>query len=76
MQAVLQDPAGDGDGTVPVSSATFQGGPALPQIGEPGHHGFAGLEHQPAYEDAEARRFTISGIVALVAQRYRELRGN
>ncbi|GAP38622.1 esterase/lipase family protein [Piscinibacter sakaiensis] len=75
MQAVLQDPGGDGDGTVPVSSATFQGGPPLPDRGAPGHRGFDGLEHQPAFESGEAQRFTIAGITALVARRYAELRG-
>jgi hypothetical protein len=75
MQAVLQDPAGSGDGTVPVSSAIFQGAPPLPDIGPPGRRGFEGLEHQPAYEDGEARRYTTAAIIGLADHRYRGLRG-
>lgn len=75
MQAVLQDPAGVGDGTVSVASATFLGGPPPADIGPPGHRGFDGLEHQPAYEDGQAQRFTIAGITGLVARRYAEMRG-
>jgi hypothetical protein len=75
MQAVLQDPAGDGDGTVPVSSARFQGIPPLPDIGAPGRRGFKGLEHQPAFEDGEARRYTTAAVIALADHRYRALRG-
>jgi hypothetical protein len=75
MQAVLQDPAGSGDGTVSVASATFKGGAPLPDHGPPGHRGFEGLEHQPAFEDGEARRYTTCAITALVGERYRALRG-
>ncbi|MCU0970014.1 MAG: hypothetical protein MUF03_14610 [Rubrivivax sp.] len=75
MQAVLQDPAGDGDGTVPVSSATFQGGPALPDPGDPGCPGFDDLDHQSAYERGPVQRYTIAAITALAQLRYREVRG-
>ena len=73
-QAVLQDPSGDGDGTVPTSSAlmSFR---LPPSPGEPANRGFADLSHQPAYEDGEARRWVTCAIHGLAAIRYRERRG-
>lgn len=75
MQAVMQDPSGSGDGTVPFSSASFLGGPPLPELGPPGFCAFEGLKHQPAFENGEARNYTVAAITALVAERYRALRG-
>ena len=62
MQAVLQDPAGSGDGTVPVSSASA--------IDERGKNQAFKAEHQPAYEKKDAQRYTVKSIIALCKQRY------
>jgi pimeloyl-ACP methyl ester carboxylesterase len=71
MRAVLQNPAGDGDGTVPLSSAGLLNDPARPA---PGDSDFP-IEHQPAYNDSEVQRFVVQGILALVKHRYEERRG-
>jgi pimeloyl-ACP methyl ester carboxylesterase len=73
MQAVLQDPAGVGDGTVPVHSATLGDGSASP--GPPANQAFSGLEHQPAYENAEVQRWVIAAITAACHKRFQEKRG-
>lgn len=73
-QAVLQDPSGDGDGTVPTSSALMSSHlPAAP--GAPANRGFANLSHQPAYEDGNAQRWVVCAIHGLAGIRYRERRG-
>ncbi|MDD5298326.1 MAG: hypothetical protein PHU46_15595 [Rhodocyclaceae bacterium] len=66
MQAVLQDPAGDGDGTVPASS-----GAALQRNGKPvlGSDHFD-IAHQPAFENGEAQQFTVRSIIALCQKHY------
>lgn len=70
MQAVLQDPAGAGDGTVPSSSAG-----ALNAAGKlfPGDADIA-VEHQPAYTDSGAQAFAVKGILALCKLRYQQFR--
>jgi hypothetical protein len=74
MQAVLQDPRGDGDGTVPTWSATM-GGAGHTCPGEPAAHGFESLEHQPAYQQPEVQKWVISAITALCHERYKEQHG-
>jgi hypothetical protein len=70
MQAVLQDPAGDGDGTVPVSSSA-----ALDQAGKPAPGDTkVKVEHQPAYEDGTAQKYVIQAINALCKIRYQDRR--
>jgi hypothetical protein len=69
MQAVLQDPAGDGDGTVPLSSAG-----ALDKQGKP----FPAdrdvkVEHQPSFENGQAQVYTVRAILALCKMRYESL---
>jgi hypothetical protein len=76
MQAKLQPPTGDGDGTVPTSSATFNDPSNANQPpGPPPHHGFKKLSHQPAYEDGEAQRWVICTITALCQKRFEEKHG-
>jgi pimeloyl-ACP methyl ester carboxylesterase len=73
-QAVLQDPDGDGDGTVPTHSARMSGRlPAAPS--DPANRGFDELSHQPAYEDGTARRWTVNAIFALAGRQFRARRG-
>ena len=71
MKAILQDPAGAGDGTVPTYSAR-----KLKKAGKP-KPGDADInaEHQPAYEVAAAQTFTINAITALCKLRFDERRG-
>lgn len=66
MQAVLRNPAGDGDGTVPVSSASA--------VDTPGKNQAFGVEHQPAYENSAAQQYTVSSIIALCKVRYDDRR--
>jgi hypothetical protein len=73
MQAVLQDPAGDGDGTVPVYSATFGSNDPNPES-PPDNHAFRDLNHQPAYENPEAQRWVVCAITALCKKRFGEKR--
>jgi hypothetical protein len=70
MQAVLQDPAGAGDGTVPSSSAG-----ALNAAGKrpPGDIDVS-VEHQPAYKNEDVQAFTVRAILALCKLRYEQLR--
>jgi hypothetical protein len=76
MQAVLQNPNGDGDGTVPTSSATLNDANNADQPpGPPLHHGFKKLSHQPAYEDGEAQRWVVCAITALCQKRFEEKHG-
>src|SRR5205085_5693406 len=70
MQAVLQDPAGGGDGTVPIFSASSLDDPGRPA---PGDHAIP-LEHQPAYENTVAQVYTIQAIIALAKMRYQDRR--
>ena len=73
-QAVLQEPAEDGDGTVPSSSARMAFRlPAAPA--EPANRGFADLSHQPAYEDVNVQRWLVCAIHGLAGLRFRERRG-
>lgn len=64
--AVLQSPAGLGDGTVPLASAGMlfkKGRPAPGDWENP-------LQHQPAYENPAAQTYTIKAILALCKQHY------
>ena len=57
---------GGGDGTVPVSSGAFplrQGGGAIQQ-----QLGLAGIEHEPAYHDEQARLFTLHALQKIAAK--------
>ena len=73
-QAVLQNPDGKGDGTVPVSSATFLGtGHNSPD--DPANHEFDPLEHSKAYNNAEVQRWVICAVKALCKIRYQDMHG-
>jgi pimeloyl-ACP methyl ester carboxylesterase len=74
MQAQFQDPVGSGDGTVPTTSGSFNGGsPDSPSA--PGHRTFAKLEHQPAYEEASVKTWATAAITAIAGLRFKELKG-
>lgn len=71
LRAVLQDPSGTGDGTVPISSASSldqqaQRPPA--PLGTPG-------EHEPIYKSEAARDFTIRAIASLCSKHYEQITG-
>jgi hypothetical protein len=70
MQAVLQNPAGDGDGTVARSSAS-----ALDAANKrpPGDRSVR-VEHQPAYEDSNVSGFAAEAIVTLCSMHYESRR--
>jgi hypothetical protein len=70
MQAVLQDAAGQGDGTVPLASSGALDDATRP----PPRDRLMELEHQPAYEAGAAQHYTIAAIVALAQMRYGERR--
>jgi hypothetical protein len=70
MQAVLQDPAGDGDGTVPTSSGVGVDAPGRPSPGDITLR----MEHQPAYENELMQQWAIKAITAMVKHRYWEQR--
>jgi hypothetical protein len=74
MQAVLQDPAGDGDGTVPVMSSSFNVS-AAPSPAPPSNRTFSGLAHQPAYEDKAAQAWTTAAITAIAGVHFKEQHG-
>jgi pimeloyl-ACP methyl ester carboxylesterase len=71
MKAVLQDPSGDGDGTVPFSSAS-----ALNKSGKrpPGDLNVE-VKHQPAYESDKVLQYAVQAIIALAKVRYESVRG-
>jgi hypothetical protein len=71
MQAVLQDPDGRGDGTVPISSAKL----IKPPPDKPNHIAGSELKHQPAYEESDMQRWTICAIKALAKIRYKKEHG-
>lgn len=75
MQALLLDPDGNGDATVPVSSATFAGADVDQAEGPPEPKGLP-VEHQPAYDNPQAQRFVVAAITATLAERYQAERGN
>jgi pimeloyl-ACP methyl ester carboxylesterase len=70
MQAVLQDPAGDGDKTVVASSAAALDAPKRPAPGDKKTK----VEHQPAYLDGTVQTWAIEAIIAMVKMRYYEKR--
>lgn len=70
MQAVLQDPAGDGDGTVPTSSGVGVDAPNRPSPGDIKLR----MEHQPAYENELMQEWAIKAIKAMIKHRYWEQR--
>jgi hypothetical protein len=67
---VLQDPAGDGDGTVPTSSGVGVDAPNRPAPGDIKLR----MEHQPAYENKLMQEWAIKAITAMVKHRYWEQR--
>lgn len=73
MQAVLQAPDGDGDATVPVSSARFAGA-APAACGDPAPQPLP-VEHQPAYDDGQTQQFTVCAVTAIVHERFKAMRG-
>ncbi|MFN0101336.1 MAG: lipase family alpha/beta hydrolase [Bryobacteraceae bacterium] len=73
MQAVLQDPAGKGDGTVPFSSAT-----ALHADGRPEPKDFdTDADHQGAYgnDSAKVQEWAIKAITTMAKFHYKQKRG-
>ena len=72
MRAVLQQPAGDGDGTVPESSAGALNNLDGKEL--PGDQA-AKVPHQEAYADAGVQKFAIEAIKALCRVRYEEKSG-
>ena len=70
MQAVLQDPAGDGDGTV-----VFSSGKALEAEGrpKPGDKRLK-VHHQPAYEDEAVQKWAVQAIKALAKAHFYDRR--
>jgi hypothetical protein len=71
MQAVLQQPSGGGDGTVPVSSASWLDSDGKPDPGDQA----VSCEHQPAYANADVQNFAFEAIETLCKQRLKERRG-
>ncbi len=69
-KAILQDPAGKGDGTVPLSSAQSLNRKGRPAPGDDAMP----LKHQPAYENGAAQAYTLKAIKALCLMRYRDKR--
>ena len=70
MRAVLQQPSGEGDGTVPTISATALKDPGTPFPGDRPFH----VKHQPEYEDAGVQQFTLKAILALCKMHYKDCR--
>lgn len=71
LKAVLQDPVGDGDGTVPRSSADALKAPGKKAPGDQPIN----VMHQPAYEYDKAQAYTIQAITALLKVHCEEKRG-
>lgn len=77
-KAVLQDPDGDGDATVPRSSAQALNDSSRPF---PGDSTFE-VQHQPAYEDGPLNRdgtvqkYTVDAITSLCDTQYKARRGS
>jgi hypothetical protein len=74
MQAVLQGPTGKGDGTVPLMSSSFNDSKE-PSPGAPANHTFDGLEHQPAYQQAEPQAWATAAITAIAGAWFKEQHG-
>lgn len=74
MQAVLQDPTGNGDGTVPIMSSSFNGN-LSPSPAAPANRTFDGLAHQPAYGDGDVRTWATAAITAIIGMHFKELHG-
>ncbi|MCX6585728.1 MAG: hypothetical protein NTX13_04000 [Acidobacteria bacterium] len=70
MQAVLQDPAGDGDLTVVLSSGVALEIPGRPKPGDKR----TPVEHQPAYENDVVQQWAVDAIKALCKHHYWERR--
>ena len=70
MKAILQDPLGVGDGTVPLASAEKLKSADKPSPGD----SVLPLSHQTAYEDGAAQNYATRAITALCLMRYREKR--
>lgn len=77
QMAVLQnshrqnDGTDDGDGTVPVSSATALDAAGRPSPGDTGIN----VEHQPAYESGAVQDWAIQAITTICKLRYYQKRG-
>jgi hypothetical protein len=71
MKAVLQDPAGVGDGTVVLSSAV-----ALNKQNKqrPGDRDDVEVEHEPAYANRDVQTFVFEAVIALCKMRYEDRR--
>jgi hypothetical protein len=74
MQAVLQDPTGKGDGTVPLTSSGFNG-TAAASPAPPANRTFDGLEHQPAYQNGAAKAWATAAITAIAGMYFKEQHG-
>ncbi|MCC6556007.1 MAG: hypothetical protein IT372_23850 [Polyangiaceae bacterium] len=69
FEAILQDPTGEGDGTVPVPS-----GDALTNSGSVKEHiPVDGIDHQMSYDNARVRAF-VARVVSLLAKQWFETR--
>jgi hypothetical protein len=69
-QAILQDPDGEGDATVVLSSAIALNVDERPRPGDRRIN----AEHQPAYENTDVQDWAIEAIEALVKHHYYEQR--
>lgn len=68
LRGVLQSPDGDGDGTVPVSSAT-----ELNQLAQKRAAPFEiNVEHEPAYKNTRVQRFAINAILDMCQKKLKE----
>lgn len=69
-KAVMQDPAGDGDGTVALSSGIALNIDERPSPGDRK----VDVEHQPAYESTDVQDWAIEAVNAIVKHHYYEQR--
>lgn len=70
-RAFLQDPSGDGDGTV----STFSGSSLDQYTSAPPVALAVEAEHEPAYNNGDAREFSVTAITALCEKHYKEKMG-
>jgi pimeloyl-ACP methyl ester carboxylesterase len=74
MQAQFKDAEGSGDGTVPTTSSNYNG-QAAASPAAPANKTFRKLEHQPAYEDGDVKKWATAAITAIAGLRFKELKG-